>query len=79
MCIRDRDEVGEVCLVQVEREVAYGLGIVGLKGGFDGVQEVGAERPLLSRKVISSAASCIPRFRSRFPKGLQAGARPPVP
>src|SRR5262249_19526691 len=35
--------------------------------------------PSSSRKVISSAASCIPRFRSACPKGLQAGAGPPVP
>ena len=41
------DQVGEVCFMQIERELAYGLGIAGLKSGFDGMQEVGAERPLL--------------------------------
>ena len=41
------DEVGEVCFVQIEREVAYGLGIAGLKSGFDGMEEIGAQRPLL--------------------------------
>ena len=36
------DEVGEVCFVQIEREVAYGLGIAGLESGFDGMEEIGA-------------------------------------
>ena len=36
------DEIGEVCFVQIEREVAYGLGIAGLESCFDGMEEIGA-------------------------------------
>ena len=33
--------------MQIEREVAYGLGIAGLESGFDGMEEIGAQRPFL--------------------------------
>ena len=36
------DEIGKVCFVQIERELAYGLGVAGLKSGFDGMEEIGA-------------------------------------
>ena len=33
--------------MQIERELANGLGVAGLKGGFHRVQEIGAQHPFL--------------------------------
>ena len=71
------DQVGEVGFVQRKRELAYVVGIALIERRLDGVQEVGAKRPLLVAQFDLACGVLHGPVRSPSSNCVQAGGPRP--